>query len=171
MPELTACNAEKFPEVKIKNLTITKSNNNHNSYVRFKSGSQVPVKTFGVTTVYNPYNGHSLVQATLTFPFGGNSKKIVHREAHFDNVAREISVCDAILGKWEIDYSIIPELATCNGLKPKTVAQVPLESELDLLRQQMDEYKLLIQQQQQTIESFQTRIIEMENGTPVRVGG
>ena len=153
-------------------------NNNNDSYATFHSGSKLPVPVWQTNFLYSPKTGEKVITTGLTVPIGGRSKRLIHAQVSLDNVARQASICQGILNNFDIDYELLPALKDCKGFLPKTVAVLPPPpsvvnplDEITKLKQEMLEYKKLIVQQQNTIQAFQQRLIQMEHQTPVRVGG
>lgn len=145
-------------------------NNNHNNYVQYHNGSRTPVPTWTTDFVYNPRTGDKVVRTGLHIPLGGKSKKLVHKTVKLDNTIRTASACTALLqSNIEVDYEMVPELSQCKYFSQKTVVQKSPVNELKLLRQQMDEYSKLVQQQQETILALKLRLEQMKHEVPQNV--
>lgn len=145
-------------------LTNYQVNSSHLNYAQFSNGARLPVPNWSVDLLYNPHTGDSIIKTGLNIPLGGKSKKLVHASAHMDNVARMASVCTGLVKSGVvIDYKMVPQLSDCQYFQQKTIVARTPSNEVAILKQQMKEQLALIKKQQQTIEAFQLRLIQLQH--------
>lgn len=163
------------------NLNAYQVNSNHEStYFGYANRVTVPgTSIYGDLSAINDgwnWNRTNVVASVgIRHTFGGTAKNLALDSVRKDNLSKTLSVCDALgvfNGKVDINYEMMPQLQDCQYISQKVVVQQSPTNELKLIRQELEQYKLLIQQQKQDINYYQQKIErEYEYGSSVRVGG
>jgi hypothetical protein len=156
-------------------------NSNHeSSYYKYSNNVVMPgTSVYGDLSVINDqwdWNRTNVVASVgVRHTFGGIQKKLAVQSVQRDNLSKSLAVCEALgvfEGKVVVDYKMMPDLAPCAYITQKVAVDNTASNELKLIRQEMEEYKLLLQKQKQDVNYYQQKIErEYELGTSVRVGG
>lgn len=156
-------------------------NSNHeSSYYKYSNNVVMPgTSVYGDLSVINDqwdWNRTNVVASVgVRHTFGGIQKKLAVQSVQRDNLSKSLAVCEALgvfEGKVVVDYKMMPDLAPCAYITQKVAVDNTASNELKLIRQEMEEYKLLLQRQKQDVNYYQQKIErEYELGTSVRVGG
>lgn len=162
-------------------LSSYQVNSNHESnYYKYSNNVVMPgTSVYGDLSVINDqwdWNRTNVVASVgVRHTFGGIQKKLAVQSVQRDNLSKSLAVCEALgvfEGKVVVDYKMMPDLAPCAYITQKVAVDNTASNELKLIRQEMEEYKLLLQKQKQDVNYYQQKIErEYELGTSVRVGG
>ena len=161
-------------------LNAYQVNSNHEaSYYKYSNNVVMPGTSVyaDLSVINNEWDWgrtNTVASIGVRHTFGGVQKKLAVESVRKDNLAKSLSVCNSLgvfEGKVDIDYKMMPDLAPCEYISQRVVVEKTTSNEITILKQQMLEYQKLIKEQQNTIQAFQMRLIQMEHGTPVRVGG
>ena len=162
-------------------LNAYQVNSNHeSSYYRYQNGVSMPgTSIYGDLSVINDswnWNRTNVVASVgVRHTFGGVQKKLAVESVARDNLGKSLSICDALgvfKGTVEVDYESMPHLSDCQYIKQKVVVQRNPVNEIQILKKELQEYRILLQKQQQDINYYQQKIErEYEYGSSVNVGG
>lgn len=162
-------------------LSSYQVNSNHeSSYYKYSNNVVMPgTSIYGDLSVINDqwdWNRTNVVASVgVRHTFGGIQKTLAVQSVQRDNLSKSLAVCEALgvfEGKVVVDYKMMPDLAPCAYITQKVAVDNTASNELKLIRQEMEEYKLLLQKQKQDVNYYQQKIErEYELGTSVKVGG
>lgn len=162
-------------------LNAYQINSNHEStYYGYSNRVTVPgTSVYGDLSVINnswDWGGSNFVGSVgLRHTFGGKAKSLALDSVRKDTLSKTLSVCDALgvfEGKVQVDYEMMPDLAPCQYISQRVVVQPTKTQEIKVIKQEMTEYKKLLENQKKDVDYYQQKINrEYRFGAPVRVGG
>lgn len=156
------------------------NSNTEPMYVKYSTGTEVPVAHTYFDFVYNNNSWSGDVQNSSNFtvtggirvPFGGKHKRAAAHEVAVNTLARQLSICNSMGvfdGKTTIDYENITELAPCQYVgKPaqKVVAKVPAKVDSGSRLAEIRRLRLELEQSRLQMQILQQQQLQIEQGTP-----